>query len=135
MAFNRDPNFRQHFKQDGTGADLMPYLLQLDKNLNSTIAVDVINKLKEYLGMYNAKAITASQMRNIYNLVKDVAGTTELQLKRPKLAYISARQDKAPELIEFIDEVIKSVKTDDDVKNFKTFMEAVVAYHKYYNPK
>jgi len=86
----------------------------------------------------NAKAITYSQIRNVYQLVKDEnMSFKEIQLARPKIAYIQARlEDKeGRKFLEMIDDFINRIDTDEkkstqQIKNFQAFMQSLVAYHK-----
>ncbi|MCI4669969.1 MAG: type III-A CRISPR-associated protein Csm2 [Bacteroidia bacterium] len=91
----------------------------------------------ENLVRHYAKSITTSQLRNIYSVIKEMQEDemANLVLLRPKLAYISARQQKkeAQEFTQFISDLISRVNSRDDFRNFKTVMEAIVAYHKLYN--
>ena len=56
---------------------------------------------------------------------------------RPKLAYISARQQDrdARVVTEFITELIKDSKTEPHKRSLTTIVEAMVAYHKFHHPK
>ena len=62
----------------------------------------------------------------------------DIQLLRPKLMYVAARQkpySDAKSIMEFLETVAADVKTTEEVKHFQTFMESFVAYHKYFYPK
>jgi len=105
-----------------------------DKNIPAKKIIDDIKLFVEKKG----KAITHSQLRNIYSKIlalkdDDITG---LQLIRPKLAYVAARQKnkEAGVLVRFFDEMISEINNTDEFKSFKTFMESVVAYHKFYHP-
>ncbi|MEO1807898.1 MAG: type III-A CRISPR-associated protein Csm2 [Bacteroidota bacterium] len=106
------------------------------KELNNSI-----NKLEGFVES-NANGITPSQLRNIFNNIKEMSESElgRLVMLRPKLAYILARQDnllrdykdkqKGRILIEFFDKLIQQVHDQSQFSNFKMIMEAVVAYHK-----
>jgi CRISPR-associated protein Csm2 len=94
--------------------------------------------------------ITTNQLWNIYKKILDISQdldreedsnlNVQIQLLRPKLAYIAARQTKAKELVKFFNEILKKLgeQKENQVKrfeNFKYFFEAVVAYHKFYDSK
>jgi len=100
------------------------------KSLNA-----LIDKLENFV-KGQANGITPSQLRNIYSVIKELEDDKlgELIFLRPKLAYISARQQnrKALVMTDFISKLISKVSTQAEFKNFKTVMEAVVAYHKLY---
>lgn len=96
-----------------------------------------INSIQQFLH-YNYRDITASQLRNVFNLIKDAVTPDELELKRIKVAYIAGRTDKKKngmhDLLEIVDRMIESVKGDENkLKGLKLFIEACVAYHKYYD--
>jgi CRISPR type III-A-associated protein Csm2 len=83
-------------------------------------------------------AITTSQLRNIFQKVKEAQSRLQLQMIRPLLAYVAARQksEEAKEIVKFLSDLINQVKDDaKQLQNFQYFMEAIVAYHKFYNPK
>ncbi|MEO1384350.1 MAG: type III-A CRISPR-associated protein Csm2 [Bacteroidota bacterium] len=100
---------------------------------------DSINKLERFVES-NANGITPSQLRNIFNNIKEMSESElgRLVMLRPKLAYILARQDNLRRddkergriLIEFFDKLIQQVHDQSQFSNFKMIMEAVVAYHK-----
>lgn len=103
------------------------------------------------LAKYVVKDITTHQLRNIFKKILDIEREVEqqgssqlrvkLQLLRPKLAYVAARQntEKAGNLIQFFNEMLKELgsKDSDQLKrqfgSFKDVFEAVVAFHKYHS--
>ena len=98
-----------------------------------------IQIIQEFM-YFNYEDITTSQLRNIYSLVLDVdkSEPSQLSLKRVKLAYIAGRTDKKKiglhNLLSFLDSLFESVKNDTEkLKGVKTFTEALVAYHKYFD--
>jgi len=113
-----------------------PYLLRMnDKDIPAAQVIDSIKLFVEKTG----RNITTSQLRNIYSKILRVKedNLTALQLIRPKLAYVAARQQKneARDLVIFFDEIIAGIKTSSQAKSFKTFFESVMAYHKFYHPE
>lgn len=79
--------------------------------------------------------VSTSQIRGIYHQVKRLqnninASKSQLQLLRPKLAYQKGRFRELTDLQMLFDHLIKNVKTDDHLLNFKEFFEAVICYHK-----
>ena len=113
-----------------------PILLNMHKAVDNSV-IDKIQKFVEN----NYRDITTSQLRNIFAEVKQ-AKLNELPLKRPKLAYIRGRTDARKRgmhnLLELLDNLIKEIGTTETEDNkekltgFKTFFEAVLAYHKFY---
>lgn len=102
-----------------------------DKNIG-----ELIEHIKKFMFDTRGK-ITTNQLRNIYAKVKKPQSQDpkRLQLIRPHLAYIAARQNNlvAREVVEFLEKVVSKVDTKEKVEEFTTFFEAVVAYHKFYN--
>lgn len=105
--------------------------LTMHKNAVET-DIDVI---QQFL-YFNYEDITSSQLRNVFSLVlnSDPSGLT---IQRIKLAYIAGRTDKKKKgmhsLLNFLDELFQKVQGDpENYKGVKTFTEAIVAYHKYY---
>ncbi|BDD12950.1 hypothetical protein FUAX_53820 (plasmid) [Fulvitalea axinellae] len=97
---------------------------------------DLEEDVKTRFGKDKKGYITPTQLRNIYDLVKRCGDISELQLLRPKLLYTAARQNKeeGKRIILAIAQAVKSIEGTEGMKAFKTFMEATVAYHKYYFP-
>ncbi|NMC40173.1 MAG: type III-A CRISPR-associated protein Csm2 [Bacteroidales bacterium] len=112
------------------------YLLRMtEKNIPADQVIKVISQIKAFVES-KCKSITTSQLRNIYSRIISMSDEdlTSLQLIRPKLAYIAARQQnkQAREIVEFFDELITQVKMPEQFRSFKIFFESVVAYRKYY---
>jgi CRISPR-associated protein Csm2 len=80
--------------------------------------------------------ITASQLRNIFSRLRGVRQPAELAVLRPQLAYVAGRADKEHlrELVVLLDDLIKKTDSTEKLGEFKSFLEAVVAYHKYFHP-
>lgn len=114
----------QHFNTN------FPELLNMSKTANLDKILEAIEKFVSEEG----KNLSTSQLRNIYDKAIKAQNVNELKLIRPNLAYIAGRSinDKEKSLLAFIDLLIKSVNSDEQIKEFKTFFEAVVAYHKFY---
>ena len=103
-------------------------------NMSKTTSLDkILNKIEDFVKMEGSN-LSTSQLRNIYDKSIKSESQNELKMIRPNLAYIAGRStsDGEKSLLAFIDVLIKSVKSDEQVKEFKTFFEAVVAYHKFY---
>lgn len=105
-------------------------LLQMSKtgNLDS-----ILSNIETFVSE-EGKNLSTSQLRNIYDKALKAATINELKLIRPNLAYIAGRSsnDREKSLLAFIDLVIKDVDSDSKLKEFHTFFESVVAYHKFY---
>lgn len=105
-------------------------------NMSSTNNLDSILQNIEKFVSEEGKSLSTSQLRNIYDKVKRLKDNdlNGLKLFRPNLAYIAGRStnEKEKSLLAFIDLLIKSINSEKQVKEFKIFFEAVVAYHKFY---
>jgi len=111
-------------------SDTFSELLKMNKASNLD---KILEKIERFVAEEGAN-LTTSQLRNIYDKAIKTQSVNDLKLIRPNLAYIAGRSsdDKEKSLLAFIDLLIKSVQSDEHVKGFKTFFEAVVAYHKFY---
>lgn len=125
-----DNNVRLDFLNEKDIAKILTFS-SLDSDLE--LFIDRIDYYVQKCG----GVITPTQIRNIYNkIIKvDDAKPTQLQLLRPKLAFVAAKlkQDNQKIIVNLLMSCIKQVKTKEQVKNFKMFMEAFVAYHKYHH--
>jgi CRISPR-associated protein Csm2 len=103
-------------------------------NMSKTAQLDKILESIEKFVSEEGKNLSTSQLRNIYDKATKATTVNELKLIRPNLAYIAGRSanDREKSLLAFIDLLIKSVNSDEKVKEFHTFFESVVAYHKFY---
>ncbi|MDR0753767.1 MAG: type III-A CRISPR-associated protein Csm2 [Prevotellaceae bacterium] len=93
----------------------------------------VENPTKKQLGA----TVTTSQLRNVYDKVLKTKHVNDLKMIRPQLAYIAGREKgvEVQKFLAFLDFLIKSIHNNEQVKEFKVFFEAVVAYHKFYGKK
>ncbi len=103
-------------------------MLALSKEVNN----ELITEIQTFAEAY--KNLNPSQLRKIYDEVRKT-GYQQLPLTRPKLAYLLGKSEKGNirDLVEVLDEYIKEVKTQEQKEGLDTFLEAFVAYHKYYN--
>jgi len=94
---------------------------------------DYVNRLKEYVKK-NVIGITSSQLRNVYALIREKNKPDTLPYIRPKLAYVAGRanNDELRTLIYLLDLLAVQVDDKAKLKNFKSFFESVIAYHKYF---
>lgn len=103
-------------------------------NMSNASNLDsVLSKIERFVAEAG-KELSTSQLRNIYDKAIKCDTLNELKLIRPNLAYLAGRTTNESEksLLAFIDLLIKEVANEKQVKEFKTFFEAVVAYHKFY---
>lgn len=116
---------------------LLHFYRKGQQNNNLAEVQAYIKHLKGYIYGPEGQAITTTQLRNIYDKVRRAKDPIALQLVRPLLAYAAARQGKkaATDFVKWLDSIMALVNEDEDVKSFKLFMEAVIAYHKFCHPK
>jgi len=101
---------------------------------------DYANELGEYFARGREReALTTSQIRNVLDEIQKMPekqfDENRLQLLRPKLAYAAGRhKGKVMEFQKLLDKVIQLTHKD-NFRNFKNFVEAIVAYHRYYGGK
>lgn len=101
------------------------------------------------IGNYLGRQLSTSQIRNVFYEVKSMSSSDveQLHLLRPKLAYLAGRHGHRRgnkltggivTLQQIMDEAVKIVlqeNTAERFKNFQSFFEAILAYHKYYGGK
>ena len=109
----------------------------LNMNSLSNEGIDSLLKQIQDYAMLFAKKLNTSQLRNIFSKVLKATTPLSLKLLRPKIIYVAARQQNndAKRVVEFFEGMIQSVDTNEKVKNYQSFMEAFVAYHKYMSAK
>jgi len=94
---------------------------------------------KHFAGGTDREVLTTSQIRNVLDEIQKMPekefDENRLQLLRPKLAYAAGRHGKkVREFQKLLDRVIQLTEKK-NFKNFKYFVEAIVAYHRYYGGK
>lgn len=111
---------------------------------NDLLSLSDITKIKSiFSGLEDfikevSSGLTTSQLRNVYGKILDAKDLLKLQLIRPNLAYVAARNKdiKAKKVMAFIDFLIQKVDEPEKHKSFNKVLEAMVAYHKFhYQPK
>jgi CRISPR-associated protein Csm2 len=115
-----------NFFKNGLKSELLKFK-QSDK-------IDAIfEKTEDFVKKYG-KDVSTHQLRNIFQEIKKAKDVASLKLIRPNLAYIAGRLDneEVKTFVAFLDSLIKEVKDETTLENFKDFMEAIVAYHKFF---
>ena len=114
--------------------------------------VDEAEKVLREVMQDNGKPITTSQIRNILSLAIEIyntenlrtekkllpGNTAKINLMRVRVAYQCGREDTVKKFIEkaHILEYLKGISDDrEDFIRFAHYMEALVAYHRYFNGK
>ncbi|MDH7513895.1 MAG: type III-A CRISPR-associated protein Csm2 [Clostridiales bacterium] len=119
----------------------------IDEEKIKKILAGEMKELNDYakeLGNFFAEgrereALSTSQVRNVLDEIQKMPerefDENQLQLLRPKLAYIAGRhRGKVKKFQELLDQAIQ-LTNKDNFRNFKYFVEAIVAYHRYYGGK
>ena len=106
-------------------------------NMEEKTDNDLVNRI-ERLVEEDLQQITKNQLRNIFNLLHDKrVNLSKLPGLRPKLAYYAAKNTGKEErrqlqvLTYLLDQLIRKVSTNGQLKSLHLFLEAVVAYHRF----
>ncbi len=118
--------------------------VKVDENRIKKILAGDAKELNEYansLGNWYVQGkdekLTTSQIRNVLDEIQKMKDYDEyrLQMLRPKLAYAAGRhKGKVKEFRNLMEVLIKNTNKA-NFSNFKNFVEAIVAYHKFYGGK
>lgn len=98
---------------------------------------DFCDKAKEYATILKDGRVGTSMIRKIYSRILAADNVMELKILRPQFAYTAGRNswnNELKEFMEILDTIVRSMKIDnneEEFKNFKQFMEAIVAYRRY----
>ena len=120
---------------------------EIKKELPSILAGDS-KKLVENarrLGEHLSGGLSTSQIRSIFSEVKQMREYEKdkhrLNLLRPKMAYTAGKHGSRVQgklvgpivdLQEILDKCIERISSEEEFENFKSFFEAILAYHRYY---
>lgn len=123
---NKSNSLLQRYFGDATNE-----LLQMEA---STDLDGLLTKIQNFVSGEGGDTVTTHQLRNIYDRVKPLkkGEISKLKMLRVQLAYISARHTAMRNMVEVLDDLIKIAKNDQDLAGFQQFMQALVAYQKYY---
>jgi len=87
----------------------------------------------EKLVQYKLKSITKTQMRNIFDLIKNCQSVSEMNMIKPKLMYTAGRLNNiAKDYLINLSKIVVEVKNERDLEYVKKYIETVLAYHKFY---
>ena len=121
------------------------YQFNIDVNkLDKIIKGDAeeLNKYANEIGkVLKEQQLSTSQIRNFLNRIQkmkkyDKGGKEELHLIRPLLAYAAGRHGKGVKTFQrIIEKTIPLISNNDEFEYFRNFVEAIVAYHKFYGGK
>lgn len=143
MNFNRQSqNYRGGAggRGDSSVAGFKPDEQRIEKILSGD-AVEM-NKYAEelathFLQVKEQDKLSTSQIRTILGEIQKMKKyeTTQLQLLRPKLAYAAGRhKGRVKDFRDLLEAAIRKTN-EKNFAMFKNFVEAIVAYHKFYGGK
>ena len=91
-----------------------------------------LDGLREYVER-KLRNVTTHQLRRIYVLTKNARNVNDIKALRFQLAYIAGRISRRDfnNFYYDMDILIRRLQAD-QVEKFKKFMEALIAYHKFY---
>jgi len=112
----------------------LSFFLENALNLTEEKYDDFCDYARNYAEKLKKGKVTTSMIRKVYSRIMNASDPMEIKLLRPQFAYLAGRNEKIPQLKEFmgiLDQLAKKIGNQEDVNNFKKFMEAIVAYRKY----
>ena len=129
----------------GQGPSIVDEVAQeLEKlnNMGELQAEDLVEYADKVGKFLESKGLKTSQIRKFLDAVNQIKARSfrerfdferEAILLRPKLAWAAGGQKKQVEpLMRVLDPCMKRVKDEKDFANFARFVEAIVAYHRFY---
>ena len=83
------------------------------------------------------KKITTSQIRNVLTKIKPIKDISEIMRIRTELAYTAGRATtkEIKEIMFLFEQLVKNIKTNEQLNSFKDFVEAIISYHRYLGGK
>lgn len=77
--------------------------------------------------------MTKTQMRNVFEQIKDCNSLQDVNMTKPKLIYTAGRlSGEAKNFLLALSKLVTNVENEEDIGALKKFIETVLAYHKYY---
>ncbi len=144
QPYNSNRGYREPSpREDRSNYDLSTHKGNIQNWINSGISKDTVTFADGFGKFIANNGLTTSQIRTAFGEMRRIQINgyeglkTDFILLKPKLAYAVKRHNK-PGLTKFFDffsigyEVVDS---EIQFKNFMQLMEAVLAYHKYYDGK
>lgn len=124
------------FEEEKTGKFIsinMQRILTCD-NLKSEELISFMTAFESFV-KEDGKYISNGQVRVLFDLISKTGDINELQLVRPQIAFVAAKQitDKRKFLIEKFLLLIASANTKNHHDNIKKFITSFLHYHKFYH--
>ncbi len=150
---NRNQGDRRNFQQRESIADRAEKFIPPIKamlSLEKASAAEIKNGISTINDMLlKNKTVTAHQVRNIFSLINEIdpdnmnnESMKKLNMLRPRLAYIGARQtnDDGKIIVQVLDQLIISFTDEpntsivkEKIAGLRYIMESIVAYHKFHS--
>ncbi len=110
-------------------------ILSIDKMELSQLK-KFLNEMEAFVKQDAVSSLTAGQVRTIYSIIYETKEVLDLQLKRPELAFVAAKQEtqSSKAVIKFFIEIIKKTN-EENFHNIKDFTASFLKYHKLYGKK
>ncbi|MDI9858939.1 type III-A CRISPR-associated protein Csm2 [Flectobacillus roseus] len=103
-------------------------------NLRDNELISFMNEFEVFVKS-DGKYISNGQVRILFDLISKTKDFNELQLIRPQIAFVTAKQIKIETriLIEKLLKLIGEVKTTTEHENMRRFITSFLHYHKFYH--
>lgn len=92
------------------------------------LLVQTENFVKDWLNR-----MTKTQMRNVFELIRDCNSLQDVNMTKPKLIYTAGRlSGEAKNFLLELSKLVTNVENEEDMGSLKKFIETILAYHKYH---
>lgn len=92
------------------------------------LLVQTENFVKDWLNR-----MTKTQMRNVFELIRDCNFPQEVNMTKPKLIYTAGRlSGEAKKFLLELSTLVTNVENEENMGALKKFIETILAYHKYH---
>ncbi|MFT4073115.1 MAG: type III-A CRISPR-associated protein Csm2 [Dysgonamonadaceae bacterium] len=99
-----------------------------DTGYNEFLLEETENFVKNKLN-----GMTKTQLRNVFELIRNCNSADELKITKPKLLYTAGRLNgEAKKFLLKLSILLSAVSMEEHVNLVKKFIETVLAYHKYH---
>lgn len=113
--------------------DSKKFFRDLEKFINNQNNKFLLVDTERYVFDWLKKSLTKTQMRNIFDLIKNCTSVEELKMTKPRLMYTAGRLSGSGKyfLLDLSKQVTK-IENEKQMEAMKRFIETVLAYHKYH---
>lgn len=104
-------------------------------NFYSSSHSEIFETAEKTAIMLYLEEITPTQLRKIYDRVRRLnynKSSIELELIKAQMAYAAGKNKKLERFYQIMRPLISNIKSEENLKLFKNFFEAVVAYNRYH---